>query len=123
MKSKIEEVKTKFNLSDSDLIEIASTLSAAFELSASIIGDSLKGVKKGRLESLVEYMETSQRKGLTSSSVRKVRDGIKNKIAFNSFSNVTRYVRMSLPELESKGLIYDIDGDNFKIKPFTTTNN
>ncbi|QGJ84309.1 hypothetical protein [Pseudoalteromonas phage XCL1123] len=123
MKNKIEEVKAKFNLSDSDLIEITSTLSAAFELSASAAGDSLKGVKKGKLESLVEYMETSQRKGLTSSNVRKVRDGIKNKVAFNSFSNVTRYVRKSLPGLEAAGLIYDIDGDNFKIKPFTTKNN
>lgn len=116
------QVKEKYNLTDSDLIEIITSL-IVIELPKVKVKPKRKDVVYNSFDSLKSSISTMSEKGVSSTSVRRVRDTIKNKVAFSEVENLTSFIRGSLADLEGTGLIYDIDGDNFKIKPFTTKNN
>ncbi len=119
----LDTVKLKYNLTDDDVCEI---LCAAIK-STSLLVDNNNQVRKGTIynqyDSLKKYIETCSKSGKSNLDVRTVRDNIKKKVAFKDAKNLTSFIRVSLMRLENEGLIYDIDGDNFKIKHFTTTNN
>ena len=118
----LESVKLKHNLTDDDVCEIFCAAVKSLSL-LNVDRPIRRGAIYNQYDSLKKYMETCSKSGKGDLDVRTVRDNIKKKVAFKDSKNLTSFIRGSLADLESAGLIYDIDGDNFKIKPFTTTNN
>lgn len=118
----LDKVKLKYNLTDDDVCEI---LCAAVKSVSLLSADqpTRKGAIYNQYDSLKKYIETCSKSGKGALDVRTVRDNVKKKVAFKDSKNLTSFIRVSLADLEGTGLIYDVDGDNFKIKPFTTTNN
>lgn len=110
------KVKEKFNLTDSDLVEIMTAVIAdGLNANDTNVLTERKGVSYDKFESLRETLISYSRKGKTESDVRSLRDSVKNKRAFQNYKNVTSYIRSNLSEFEASGLIGDIKGDNFKI--------
>lgn len=110
------KVKEKFNLTDSDLVEIMSAIiSDGLSADGGRHLNERKGVSYDKLESLKETLIAHSRKGKHIYNVRSLRDSVKNKRAFHGYKNVTSYIRRNLEVLEGNGLISNISGDNFTI--------
>lgn len=108
-----KQISEKYGIEESAILDVVTLMvSAGFEV---LSGD---GVDRNEtpFESVCASIKNMARSGKKECNVSYLRNTVKAKTAFKGFGRgLTRFLRNSLPKLESNGLISNISGDSFTI--------